>query len=132
MYTTVAFFALVAIFSFTEASFDPCGMPIVTGNCMAYFPSWGYDKKSGKCVEFVYGGCGGNLNRFDSKEECESTCARNNRCHLPIVRGRCMAYMPSWGYDRRLGRCVRFVYGGCGGNGNRFESQEECEMACDN
>ena len=27
-----------------------------------------------KCVEFIYGGCQGNGNRFDSKIDCEMTC----------------------------------------------------------
>nr|CDS29991.1 Papilin [Hymenolepis microstoma] len=130
MYTTVALFALVVISTLSEARINPCGMPIDGGLCLAYFPSWGYDKKSGKCIEFVYGGCGGNLNRFESKEECESACAQNNPCSLPIARGNCFAYMPSWGYDKESGRCVQFVYGGCGGNANRFETREACEMVC--
>ena len=34
------------------------------------------DSASGtpKCVEFTYGGCQGNGNRFDSKIDCEMTC----------------------------------------------------------
>nr|CDS29982.2 influenza virus NS1A binding protein [Hymenolepis microstoma] len=71
MYTTVALFALVVISTLSEARINPCGMPIDGGLCRAYFPSWGYDKKSGKCIEFVYGGCGGNANRFGTREACE-------------------------------------------------------------
>lgn len=29
-----------------------------------------------------------------------------------------------------MGRCGQFGYGGCGGNGNRFSSNEECESIC--
>ncbi|KAA3669776.1 uncharacterized protein DEA37_0006207 [Paragonimus westermani] len=43
---------------------------------MGYFMRYAYDARSGQCVKFVYGGCQGNGNRFDSKEECEDQCAR--------------------------------------------------------
>ena len=39
-----------------------------------------------------------------------------------------MAYMENWTYEH--GICRMFVYGGCGGNGNRFPSKEECEQTC--
>ncbi|XP_037810792.1 male accessory gland serine protease inhibitor-like [Lucilia sericata] len=42
--------------------------------CMAYFPSWSYNADTNECVKFVYGGCGGNANRFDYVEECEDMC----------------------------------------------------------
>uniref|UniRef100_A0A915EW94 BPTI/Kunitz inhibitor domain-containing protein n=1 Tax=Echinococcus canadensis TaxID=519352 RepID=A0A915EW94_9CEST len=129
MYVLVAFFTTVAVFSFSKAQSDPCRMPIEPGLCLAYFPSWGYEQSTGQCVKFIYGGCQGNLNRFDSKEECEATCIVSNRCNQPIVQGRCRAYIPSWGYDMVSGRCKRFIYGGCHGNQNRFRSKEECQMA---
>lgn len=31
---------------------------------------------SGQCVQFTYGGCGGNSNRFSTREECERYCNR--------------------------------------------------------
>ncbi|VDK55795.1 unnamed protein product [Gongylonema pulchrum] len=34
-----------------------------------------YDAFSGKCHPFIYGGCGGNLNKFKTKEECEARCS---------------------------------------------------------
>ncbi|EUB57904.1 Kunitz-type serine protease inhibitor BmTI-A [Echinococcus granulosus] len=73
MYALVAFFTTVAVFSFSKAQSDPCRMLIELGLCLAYFPSWGYEQSTGQCVEFIYGGCQGNLNRFYSKEECEAT-----------------------------------------------------------
>ncbi|XP_030556926.1 kunitz-type serine protease inhibitor PIVL [Drosophila novamexicana] len=42
--------------------------------CMAYMPSWTYDAAKNACVEFVFGGCGGNKNQFGSKGECETAC----------------------------------------------------------
>ncbi|XP_017007156.1 male accessory gland serine protease inhibitor-like [Drosophila takahashii] len=43
-------------------------------SCEAYFPSWSYDAGNNKCVEFIYGGCGGNENRFGSRKSCEEKC----------------------------------------------------------
>ena len=43
-------------------------------------------------------------------------------CELPLVQGDCEAYMPSYGF--KDGACTKFVYGGCGGNGNRFRYVE--------
>ena len=35
-----------------------------------------------------------------------------------------------WAYDRQQGKCVRFWYGSCEGNGNRFETEQECQETC--
>ncbi|GFQ70361.1 kunitz-type serine protease inhibitor A [Trichonephila clavata] len=45
-----------------------------SGKCRAYFPSYYYDKESGSCKEFIYGGCGGNGNRYDTEKECLDNC----------------------------------------------------------
>ncbi|KAH8350641.1 hypothetical protein KR067_013332 [Drosophila pandora] len=56
-----------------------CGQPhSLNGDgrisCEAYFPNYSYDSAKKECVFFVYGGCGGNENRFVSKEACEEKC----------------------------------------------------------
>ena len=45
-----------------------------SGPCTAYYPSWYYDVTEGRCLEFVYGGCGGNYNRFNDRATCEQRC----------------------------------------------------------
>ena len=43
-------------------------------HCAALFRMYYYDAKSGKCKKFVYGGCGGNQNKFGTMEKCVATC----------------------------------------------------------
>jgi hypothetical protein len=54
----------------------------------------------------------------------------SDRCLLPLESGSCLAYVPSYGFDAAIGLCVRFAYGGCEGNDNRFATLAECEAAC--
>ncbi|XP_075979093.1 trypsin inhibitor-like [Anticarsia gemmatalis] len=59
-----------------------CKQPLVTGPCRAYIPSYGYDPCKKQCVEFIYGGCRGNENRFDYKAECEAACrSSGSKCN---------------------------------------------------
>ena len=51
-----------------------CKLPKAPGRCKAYIPSWYYDYKDGKCKTFIYGGCGGNANRFKTKARCQTKC----------------------------------------------------------
>ncbi|VDL77181.1 unnamed protein product, partial [Nippostrongylus brasiliensis] len=45
----------------------------------AYFPSFYYDVNTRTCLEFIYGGCGGNGNRFDTVEKCMAVCFRRQQ-----------------------------------------------------
>merc|ERR1712218_191036 len=42
----------------------------------------------------------------------------------------CKAYFTRWGFDPVEKTCKDFVYGGCGANGNNFNSKDECEDKC--
>ena len=42
--------------------------------CLALIPRWTYDRETGECVEFSYGGCGGSSNNFESYEACSRKC----------------------------------------------------------
>ncbi|KAH8376796.1 hypothetical protein KR093_001380 [Drosophila rubida] len=58
---------------------DKCGLPpAADGNglikCAAFHPSFSYYAAENACKPFVYGGCGGNNNRFGTKELCEAEC----------------------------------------------------------
>lgn len=51
-----------------------CKQPPDTGLCKAYFRMYYYDEKAKDCLTFIYGGCGGNDNKFKSHLECLLRC----------------------------------------------------------
>lgn len=51
-----------------------CSLPKQQGNCDAYDPSFWHNPETGLCEPFVYGGCGGNANRFASRDDCIAAC----------------------------------------------------------
>ncbi|XP_025103997.1 amyloid-beta A4 protein-like [Pomacea canaliculata] len=51
-----------------------CELPPMTGMCRGYFLKFHFDPIKRLCTKFVYGGCGGNANRFNSEEECKKRC----------------------------------------------------------
>jgi hypothetical protein len=55
---------------------DACQLPIVAGNGRAAFPSFAWDSAAKKCSKFIYGGVGGNANRFSSEEACLKKCGQ--------------------------------------------------------
>ena len=123
-----------------------CTLPAKVGNCMAYIPSYYFNQKTGKCQKFVYGGCGGNENRFISKKACMQVCGTTakskkptsakpgktptNICSLPKVQGPCRGLNIRYYFNSKLGKCQRFSYGGCQGNANNFRSMWACKSRC--
>lgn len=56
---------------------DVCALPKLPGICMAYFPRWFFNRKTKKCESFIYGGCNGNANNFNTEGECNKSCSGN-------------------------------------------------------
>ncbi|XP_061392664.1 inter-alpha-trypsin inhibitor-like [Musca vetustissima] len=132
-------FVIAAVISMTFAKSSACFQPSsIVGICRAKIPSWSYNSQSNSCEFFNYGGCQGNANRFPSKAACEPAVMAviltedgNSLCALPPSRtGMCRARIPAWSFNGETEQCEKFIFGGCGGNLNRFASQSRCEEQC--
>ena len=49
-------------------------MPRAIGDCKEFTERWYYDEADEECRAFLYGGCGGNANNFESLTACRSRC----------------------------------------------------------
>ncbi|XP_015911802.1 thrombin inhibitor hemalin [Parasteatoda tepidariorum] len=122
----------------------PCLQKVTQGLCLAYFERFFYNATAKTCQEFVYGGCQGNQNNFPTFDACMTTCkdtknegeeaeaaesaAVENTCSLPKQPGICYAHFERFYFNGK--KCESFIYGGCMGNKNNFETIEECKKAC--
>lgn len=65
---------------------EVCLLPPEVGPCRARIPSFYYDRYTQSCRQFMYGGCEGNANNFDSPEACEEACwkieSKSRRVHM--------------------------------------------------
>ncbi|VDN06609.1 unnamed protein product [Thelazia callipaeda] len=117
---------------------DVCMNKVDRGQCELSLTKWYYNFNSRQCHIFIYSGCGGNGNRFSSKAECENLCTAETRsynsgkdiCMLDRESGPCNDPVTQWYFDASSLECMKFTYGGCRGNGNRFNSRELCEQRC--
>uniref|UniRef100_A0A5S6QUU6 Papilin n=1 Tax=Trichuris muris TaxID=70415 RepID=A0A5S6QUU6_TRIMR len=119
---------------------DPvCSLPRDSGPCMNFVIKWFYNAVTGRCERFQYGSCGGNSNNFESLETCNARCVAGiqsvgvsvpDACAQEKDSGPCEGYNVRFYYNGRSMRCELFVYGGCGGNSNNFESKDACDDTC--
>jgi len=80
----------------------------VTGQCRAAKPKWTFDKDSGKCKFFIYGGCGATRNMFRSKKECQRECDRSLKaCSCPRIRKPVCGNNGKTYANRCLAKCKR-------------------------
>lgn len=102
-----------------------------SGNCHEQVRKYYYDSGYGVCSQFLYTGCEGNGNNFETLDECESRCSDvQDPCVLPPLYGRCSENITKWHYEADSSRCIEFTFSGCYGNKNNFDDQQTCERSC--
>lgn len=55
-------------------------------------------------------------------------------CNQPAQKGPkiCRAAIHRWTFNAKKGACQPYLYGGCGGTGNLFDTEEACNAKCIN
>ncbi|CAH1274403.1 OLFM3 [Branchiostoma lanceolatum] len=137
-----------------------CNLPLYRGTpCANATPRlrWYFNSKKRTCLTYMHEACGQNANSFGTREEClenvnakrcvvkqtysqripdlPQTTASPAKdpevvCNLLKDRGPCRGRQKKYYYLSTQNRCVRFTYGGCGGNDNRFHTYMECMDFC--
>ncbi|XP_036701134.1 kunitz-type protease inhibitor 1 isoform X5 [Balaenoptera musculus] len=66
---------------------------------------------------------------FDKLQRIHFPADKGHCVDLPDT-GLCLESIPRWYYNPFTERCARFTYGGCYGNKNNFEGEEQCLESC--
>ena len=117
----------------TEACKLPLVNPVSSSSCQQNTTRFYYDIKLAVCRSFVYTGCHGNANNFETLEECEAQCQVPllfEQCSLIPDKGPCRGSYQRFYFDSRAGRCKTFEYGGCNRHTNNHLSEANCLNTC--
>nr|XP_056700926.1 inter-alpha-trypsin inhibitor-like [Euleptes europaea] len=107
-----------------------CRLPPSKGSGTKALTKYFYDQTHKKCLKFTYTGKGGNNNRFDTEKACLATCGPKGDCILSPSHGPCKESLIKYYFDKKEKKCLKFTYGGCKGNTNRFDTEKECQIVC--
>ncbi|XP_070503265.1 papilin isoform X3 [Chironomus tepperi] len=115
----------------TEKQRDHCLLPYESGRCEEHHRRYYYDRSYGICTQFLFTGCDGNENNFETLEECEELCTDVvDLCDLYPLEGRCEENVTRWYFDSYTQNCHEFQYKGCESNKNNFIDEDSCMNAC--
>ncbi|XP_071099870.1 carboxypeptidase inhibitor SmCI-like [Haliotis cracherodii] len=109
-----------------------CPLPAASTPCVfgpgVYHGNYFFNTDANKCATFPAGhqGCSQNQNAFESESSCKMSCV----CSMPRDRGSCSGKDKAYYFNEASKQCEEFTYSGCGGNANRFASEEECKEQC--
>ncbi|XP_029314825.1 amyloid-beta A4 protein-like isoform X1 [Cottoperca gobio] len=76
-----------------------CWARAESGPCHALLERWYFLPEKGRCVPFLFGGCGGNRNNFDSEEYCLAVCSSSLPTMAPSPPDAVDRYLESPGDD---------------------------------
>ncbi|KAG2470850.1 UBP3 hydrolase, partial [Polypterus senegalus] len=107
-----------------------CKMKNDKGFCQGFYYVFHYDWSKRTCDGFFYTGCGGNGNRFETKEMCNRTCGHLVACNMNLDEGYGDGYFFRVYYNKTLDNCQPFSYRGSGGNLNKFITDKMCMRNC--
>lgn len=111
-----------------DVCFEPPNPPLCPGKEKTVYI---YDAVKRKCEKSR--GCHFRGNNFPTAEECSKTCERHRSpedCHHWPNRGPCYNFHFKWYFDPYHKDCFQFLYGGCNGGPNLFDSKAECVGVC--
>ncbi|XP_002073419.2 kunitz-type serine protease inhibitor homolog beta-bungarotoxin B6 chain isoform X2 [Drosophila willistoni] len=65
-----------------------------------------------------------------SRRRSTNCSTGNGFCSFMANPGPCDSQIKMYAYDPSIDSCMDFIYSGCGGNPNRFETEKECQTVC--
>ncbi|XP_057708240.1 amyloid-beta A4 protein-like isoform X2 [Corythoichthys intestinalis] len=80
-----------------------CWAPAKSGPCHDMLERWYFVPEKARCAPFLFGGCGGNRNNFDSEEYCLAVCSSSLPTMSPSPPDAVDQYLESPGDDNEHG-----------------------------
>ena len=121
---------------------NACEQPMKIGPCEAAISRYYYNKVTGRCERFYWGGCEANENNFRTRSQCAERCKETRHsmtptssvCNQPkaVFIACAQSAKTRYYFNKSSGACEPFTWYGCVKNGNNFRSLSECLSECVN